>query len=141
MSAQCGWVGQSRRVSAQKPSSASYRIKLGGGPSSGYVYEDEAWSWSRKRAEPYFGQDQAAFAASLLLEQGKTDAAAAALTAALLVDEWSASRAGRLARILRDKNLSFPAWIPPPYEFAVQPLDPRSPTCIAIGTAHRIAGR
>lgn len=83
------------------PWTERYHIELGRGAAAPYVYEDEAWSWERDRAEPWFGQDQAGFAGDLLVELGKRDAACAAYAASLAVDEWSEKRVRALAGLLR----------------------------------------
>ncbi|MEO0479885.1 MAG: hypothetical protein AAF196_10425 [Planctomycetota bacterium] len=57
------------------------------GPRARPLFEDRpSWSWSRSRAEPWFGQDHATAAAELLLEVGEHEAAAEAAMWALGVD-------------------------------------------------------
>lgn len=101
-----GFYWQSRA-----PWTERYQVKMSKAPREGYVYEDEAWSWERERAEPWFGQDQASFAAALLLARGQTEAAAAAYAWARSVDEWSSEEAQALASICEAKKLADAAWM------------------------------
>jgi hypothetical protein len=52
------------------------------------VLDAPTWSWARRRAEPWFGQDHAAAAARLLHEVGDWPAASAAALWSTTVDGW-----------------------------------------------------
>ncbi|MBL8898854.1 MAG: hypothetical protein JNM84_14540 [Planctomycetes bacterium] len=123
------------------PWTERYQVKMSKPPSEGYVYEDEAWSWERERAEPWFGQDQASFAAALLLARGNADAAAAAYAWARTVDEWSSEEAQSLAALCEAKKLGEAAWMTRELDRARSPWIARSgprtlPTALAPLAAH-----
>jgi len=75
------------------------------------VYDAPTWQFSRNRAEPWFGQGQAARAGELLLEFGRPADAAAALVWAFELDEWSVRRALELADLLESQQLKRSAWV------------------------------
>jgi len=69
----------------RKPFTEAYVADAGEAPATDYVYDGPTWVWSRARAEPYFGQEQALLAARLLAatkdESGASDAYLWALAA------------------------------------------------------------
>ena len=85
---------------------------LGDVPSSGspWVYDGPTWTWSRARAEPAYGQDQARRAGRLLLDLGQRREAADALLWSLEVDERSPWFDQELAALLEELGDGGPAW-------------------------------
>ncbi len=77
----------------------------------GYVYDQPTWTWSRVRAEPSFGQDQARAAGELLLELGREKEAAHALVWALGADGRTPAVERRLAPLLRELGRADAAWV------------------------------
>ncbi|MBI4882295.1 MAG: hypothetical protein HY812_21935 [Planctomycetes bacterium] len=75
------------------------------------VYDFPTWQFSRNRAEPWFGQGQAARAGELLLSSGRLAEAADALVWAFELDEWSAARGDLLAGVLERLREERPAWV------------------------------
>lgn len=75
------------------------------------VLDEPTWSWARSRAEPWFGQQQAAKAGMLLAEAGKPRPAAAALAWSLQTDGWDAAVVARLAELLVELGVDDPAWV------------------------------
>ncbi|MFH0946977.1 MAG: hypothetical protein V2A76_17435, partial [Planctomycetota bacterium] len=75
------------------------------------IYDAPLWTFDRKRAEPWFGQELAARAAELLLRCERRPAAAAALAWAFAVDEWSPQRMAALAELLEEFGDEGAAWI------------------------------
>lgn len=80
-------------------------------PSDGWVYDEPTWTWSRARAEPCFGQDQAREAGLLLLEKGRPEDAIHAMVWGLCVDGRTPLAEGILAPVLRDAKQHDAAWI------------------------------
>lgn len=79
---------------------AGYRDRGDGDPAS-LVMDPPTWSWARKRAEPFFGQDHAAAATLLLHEVGDLDGTVAAGVWSLTVDGWRPDTAGAVLAALR----------------------------------------
>jgi len=79
-----------------KPWTSRYTQSTGAPGGEPYVYDEPTWVWSRRRAEPYFGQDHARAAGELLLELGKQRDGVRALVWALAVD----GRSPRVERLL-----------------------------------------
>ncbi len=77
----------------------------------GFVYDEPTWTWSRHRAEPYWGQDHAWRAGDLLLDLGKKKDAVNAYLWALSVDERSPWRNSKLARLLEVVGEEDAAWV------------------------------
>lgn len=75
------------------------------------VFDAPTWRFSRSRAEPWFGQEQAAQAGELLMRFGQKADAAAAFVWAHEIDEFSTSRALLLADALDASNQPDVAWI------------------------------
>ncbi|MEW6071156.1 MAG: VOC family protein [Planctomycetota bacterium] len=71
-----------------QPWTALYTQDVPAGPSDGWVYDEPTWTWSRSRAEPTFGQDQAREAGLLLHALGREEEAVPALV-------WGLSQDGR----------------------------------------------
>jgi len=80
-------------------------IKQYGGPGQQevgqLVLDEPTWSWARKRAEPWFGQDHAAAATLLLHEVHDAEATAAAGLWSLTVDGWRPDTASATLAALR----------------------------------------
>lgn len=68
------------------------------------VDDAPTWQFSRHRAEPWFGQEQAAQAGELLARHGSPIEAVAALAYGYLVDEFRADRALLLADLLEKQR-------------------------------------
>ena len=75
------------------------------------VHDFPTWQFSRNRAEPWFGQGQAARAGELLLGYGREKDAAAAFVWAFQIDEWSTARALRLADLVEKIGDKRTAWV------------------------------
>ena len=78
--------------------------------SSPWVYDVPTWTWSRNRAEPFWGQDHAWRAGDLFLERGKPEEAADAYLWAWTVDERTPRRQAKLARVLEEIGDDEAAW-------------------------------
>lgn len=91
---------------ASKPYRASMRRELGQ-----EVYDFPIWRSTRVRAEPWFGDAQAAVAADVLLRYGDLDGALAAMLWATQVDEASPEAAARLAAQLDRAGKAEAAWV------------------------------
>lgn len=74
------------------------------------VLDEETFTWSRARAEPWFGQDHARRAGRLLAEHGKAAPAAAALLWSIRTDEWSVPDMRLLAELLHGLGQRDAAW-------------------------------
>jgi hypothetical protein len=75
-----------------QPFTSRYTGSVPPTPPQAYVYDEPTWVWSRNRAEPYFGDEQARLAGELLLDLGQEDDAARALV-------WAMGADGRSPRI------------------------------------------
>lgn len=75
------------------------------------IHDAPTWQFSRHRAEPWFGQEQAAQAGELLAKHGFPNEAIAALVYGQLVDEFRADRASLLANLLEAQRPSLAATI------------------------------
>ena len=64
------------------------------------VLDENTWSWSRARAEPFFGQGHAGAAGDVLAEAGLPAAAVAAWSWSLSCEGWNAVRADAAATAL-----------------------------------------
>jgi hypothetical protein len=73
-------------------------------PPTELVYDAPTWQFSRQRAEPWFGQDQAAAAGDLLASCGMVTEAAHAYVYGFQVDEFDSTRALALAALLEQKR-------------------------------------
>ncbi|MFT5289687.1 MAG: hypothetical protein ACI8PQ_001431 [Planctomycetota bacterium] len=78
---------------------------------SGWVYDAQTWTWSRNRAEPFWGQDQAWRAGELFLELGQEKEAAKAFLWAWSVDEHTPGHVHELARVLEATGKDTAAWV------------------------------
>lgn len=75
------------------------------------IEEFPIWGFRRNRAEPWFGDGQAAIAGELLARSGRVDEALAAFTWAFESDEWSNRRALLYADLAQRKGDVDGAWI------------------------------
>lgn len=75
------------------------------------VFDEPTWIWSRSRAEPHFGQDQAREAGFLLLEEGRRKEGIRSLVWALAVDGRSPRVERVLAEAFQEEREKDPAWI------------------------------
>jgi hypothetical protein len=75
------------------------------------VMDEPTWVWSRNRAEPRFGQEQAALTGNLLLSAGKRADAIAAYVWALAVDGRRPAEEQRLAEALEAEARRDAAWV------------------------------
>jgi hypothetical protein len=88
------------------------RYQAGGGPEGRSPIGDApTWQFSRHRAEPWFGQEQAAQAGELLAKNGYPLEAAHALVFGQLVDEFRTDRALLLAGLLADRREPLAAFV------------------------------
>ena len=76
-----------------------------------WVYDEPTWVWSRSRAEPWFGQEQAWRAGLLLASLGQTKDAVAAIVWAAARDERSPARDARCAELLAELGRVEAAWV------------------------------
>ena len=94
----------------RQPWAKEYDVDVGGGDSPP-VLDEPTWVWTRARAEPRFGQEQAAAAGRLLLEAGRRADAIAALVWALAVDGRRPDDEVRLAAALEAEGRRDAAWV------------------------------
>lgn len=76
-----------------------------------WVYDRPTWHLQRRRAEPWFGQDQARLAGEVLREAGMRREAAIAWLWSLEVDEWRGPVAQALAEVLDELREEETAWL------------------------------
>ncbi len=95
------------------------------------VYDTPTWSWARRRAEPFWGQDHAQAAGDLFWEQGKGEEAADAYMWAWSVDEHSPELAGKLAAALEALGKREAAWVVSQQQNAGQPSPIKLPKVTA----------
>jgi hypothetical protein len=117
----------------RQPWAKEYDVDVGGG-GGGLVMDEPTWVWSRHRAEPRFGQEQAALAGELFLAARRRADAIAALVWALAVDGRRPEQEAKLAAALQAEGRREAAWVlergiefpcgatgkPPPFAAAVQ---------------------
>jgi hypothetical protein len=80
-------------------------------PAHRYVYDRPTWTWSRLRAEPFFGQDQAREAGHLLIEAGHREDGIRALVWGLSADGRFPEAERTLARTLKEIGRHDGAWV------------------------------
>ena len=102
-----------------------YTRKRGASTRNRLVLDEPSWSWARSRAEPWFGQQQAANAGMVLAAAGQPRPAAAALAWSLETDGWHPAVTERLADLLTELRIKDAAWV----------LRQRLPAQAAAGTA------
>ncbi len=95
----------------RKPFTKRYLESAGAADPSPTVLDEPTWVWSRARAEPWFGQDQAREGARLLERHGDARGATAAYLWSLAVDEPSSEVQSALARLLESAGKSEGAWV------------------------------
>lgn len=76
-----------------------------------WVYDAPTWTWSRSRAEPYWGQDHAWRAGELFLDLDQEANASQAFLWAWSVDERSPRRMSKLAQVLASVGKEEAAWV------------------------------
>ncbi len=94
----------------RKPWVGEYTEEVGG-IASLPIMDEPTWVWSRHRAEPRFGQEQAALAGRLLLAAGKKQDAIAAFLFALAVDGRRPTDEALLAGALESESRRDAAWV------------------------------
>lgn len=99
------------RAEEKPPWIAWYTQKVPEGPPHQYVYDEPTWTWSRVRAEPFFGQDQAREAGRILLELGRREEGVRSLVWALSVDGPTPESEGLLADALKTMGRKDAAWV------------------------------
>ena len=95
----------------RKPFTKRYRESAGDTRGSGLVLDEPTWVWSRARAEPWFGQDQARAAGELLRRLGDEPGAMAAFTWSLAVDERWTSVDSALRELFAGASKREGAWV------------------------------
>ncbi len=95
----------------RQPWTGIYTTEVPSQPGDGWVYDEPTWTWSRSRAEPYFGQDQAREAGLLLLELGRKEEAVHALVWGLAKDGRTPEVERMLAEVLRGMKRKDAAWV------------------------------
>lgn len=95
----------------RKPFTKRYLESPGAASPSETVLDEPTWVWSRARAEPWFGQDQAREGARLLERHGDERAAAAAYLWSLAVDEPTSRVELALAALLDTLGKKEGAWV------------------------------
>lgn len=93
----------------RKPWALEFTEEVGGlaGP---MVLDEPVWTFSRARAEPRFGQDEAVLAGDLLLAAGNRADAIASFTWALAVDGRRPETEAKLAKALEQESRKDAAW-------------------------------
>ena len=81
------------------------------GDAAEMVPDEPTFTWLRRRAEPWFGQDQARIAAELLDEVGNPADAIVAYRWSLAVDEPSDGTLSDLVACLEDQGLTEASWV------------------------------
>ena len=94
-----------------QPWTSMYTSEVPSQPGDGWVYDEPTWTWSRSRAEPYFGNDQAREAGMLLLDVGRQEEAVQALVWGLAVDGRTPPAERVLAPLLRGLKQKDAAWV------------------------------
>jgi hypothetical protein len=94
-----------------KPWTKRYTQDVGKVRASDFVLDEPTWVWSRSRAEPWFGQDQARAAGELLLKRGDESNAFKALAWSLGVDERWESVDRSLLALCKKLGEQQDAWI------------------------------
>lgn len=94
----------------RKPFTSAYAESAGPAPEDGYVYDAPTWTWSRARAEPWFGQGQAVEAARLLARGGDDAAAIDAYAWASAADGRSPMAEREYEALLAKKQRHDAAW-------------------------------
>ncbi len=95
----------------RKPFTQRYLESAGAADPSPTVLDEPTWVWSRARAEPWFGQDQAREGAALLERHGDARGATAAYLWSLAVDEPSSAVQSALAGLLEKSGKPEGAWV------------------------------
>lgn len=95
----------------RKPFTKRYLESAGPSEVGASVLDEPTWVWSRARAEPWFGQDQAREGARLLERLGDERGAAAAYLWSLAVDEPSSRVELALAALLEKSGKRDGAWL------------------------------
>jgi hypothetical protein len=95
----------------RKPFTKRYVESAGPAEAGVSVLDEPTWVWSRARAEPWFGQDQAREGARLLERLGDERGATAAYLWSLAVDEPSSRVELALAALLEKASKREGAWI------------------------------
>ncbi len=95
----------------RKPFTKRYLESAGASDPSPTVLDEPTWVWSRARAEPWFGQDQARVGARLLERHGDARGAIAAYLWSLAVDEPSSAVQSALADLLEKAGKPEGAWV------------------------------
>jgi hypothetical protein len=96
----CYEYGDERTRNASNEWVARYSGPAAGDEAS-MVLDEPTWTWTRNRAEPFFGQEHAAAATLLLHEVGDLDATIAAGVWSLTVDGWRPDTSAALLAALR----------------------------------------
>ncbi|MBI5365040.1 MAG: hypothetical protein HZA53_17820, partial [Planctomycetes bacterium] len=94
---------------ARKPWALEFTEDVGGADSPP-VLDEPVWVWSKNRAEPRFGQDEAVLAGALFARAEKRADAIAAFVWALAVDGREPAAEDELARLLDAENKQEAAW-------------------------------
>ena len=95
----------------EKPWKLWFKPSVPAGPNSGYVYDEPTWVWTRNRAEPYFGDEQARLAAEFLLDLGQRKEAVAAYLWSLACDGRRPQSEEPLAKLLEQLKYKDSAWV------------------------------
>jgi len=88
-----------------------YTQDVPGSDPGGVVQDEPTWTWLRKRAEPWFGQEHARMAGDLFADLGKEKEAIRAYTWALAVDEPAPATMQGFAEVLQAASNPDAAWI------------------------------
>lgn len=95
----------------RQPWTDRFKRNVPGGGDSGFVYDEPTWTWSRVRAEPFFGQDHAREAGKLFLDLGRDKEGIRALVWALAVDGRTPEVEKLLSDTLKRKERNDAAWV------------------------------
>ncbi|MFT4540117.1 MAG: hypothetical protein ACI841_000495 [Planctomycetota bacterium] len=96
---------------SEKPWKNWFKGSPPGGDGGGFVYDEPTWVWTRRRAEPYFGDEQARLAAELFNDLGNRKDALTAYIWSLACDGRRPKSETPLAALLEHQKRSDAAWI------------------------------
>ena len=95
----------------RQPWTKRYTHKVPSGSGEGYVYDEPTWTWSRNRAEPWFGEDHGREAGFLFADLGKTEEAIRAFIWGLSIDGRFPRAEQALGKVLAKAGHKDAAWV------------------------------
>jgi len=95
----------------RQPWTKRYTQKVPAGSGDGYVYDEPTWTWSRNRAEPWFGEDHGREAGFLFADLGRKTEAIRAFIWGLSVDGRFPRAEEALGAVLAKAGRKDAAWV------------------------------